>query len=391
MNPSTGLRRLFRFVAVGLALAVLPSMADAASPVRNVVGRDVEHVVQAGELLPDIARKYGIAMEHLAWANGIGIRKEAPAGWTLRIPLRRVLPANPPRDGLVLNIPERGIYYFRNGQFQKFYPVAVGRPDFKTPRGQFSILNKTKDPTWFPPDWANLDREFVPPGPENPLGDRWMGVTSGGVGIHSTTSPYSIGMAASHGCIRMYPDLARELYDRVYVGMPVRIEYETAKLGKDRSTGELFVATWPDIYGLGDPQKVAQRLLRQAGVGDLSVVGYETRSLEAPTVSFDLRVNGRAVAAPLAVRQDGVLFVAPSALADVGLTYRWDALERAIVLSDAEREVVVPLSGSGALAGRSIGGRGVVPVVAVLQEFGIASAWDAEANALDVELPTARL
>lgn len=389
-------RRLVPLVALAMSLALVPAMVDAAGSVRAVVGRDAQHVVQPGELLPDIARQYGVAMEHLAWANGIGIRREAPQGWTLRIPLRRVLPANPPWDGMVLNVPERGIYLFRNGRFQKFYPVAVGRPDFKTPRGQFRVLNKSKDPTWYPPDWADLDREFVPPGPDNPLGDRWMGVTSAGVGIHGTASPYSIGLAASHGCIRMDPDLVHELYEEVYVGMPIRIEYETAKLGKDRSTGEVYVATYPDIYGLGDPQRAAQRLLRQAGLEGLGstadLTAFETRSLQTPVATFSLRIDGREVSPPpLAVRHDGVLYVAPLALAGLGVESRWDADLRAVVLEGRGREIVVPLGGAGPLVGRSLGGRGLVPVRAVLDEFGITSGWDAEANVLDVALPTAGL
>lgn len=393
-----------------ILLLLLPGTASAAGPVRRVVGQDVQHAVQPGELLPDIARRYGVALEHLSWANGIPITKAAPEGRTLRIPLRRVLPANPPRDGLVLNVPERAIFLFRNGQFQEFYPVAVGRPTFKTPRGSFQILNKSKDPTWFPPDWANLDREFIPPGPENPLGDRWMGVTAGGVGIHGTVSPYSIGMAASHGCIRMYPDSARELYDRVWVGMPVRIEYETAKLGKDPATGEFYLATFPDIYNLGDPQRVAERLLRHAGLaGRVSPEGLselvalrDVRPLEDPGPAVAFRVNGEELRpAPTMALVGDEVYVAPAALRALGLESGWDEGLRAVVVWSGGRRVVVPLNGSASsisqvslegdplLEGRLRGGKGLVPARAVFDHFGVQYEWDPSSAVLDVQVPSA--
>ncbi|MFZ9668282.1 MAG: L,D-transpeptidase family protein [Solirubrobacterales bacterium] len=106
------------------------------------------------------------------------------------------------------------------------YPVAVGSPDYPTPDGLFSIQNMQVDPPWNVPnsDWAgDLAGTTVPGGaPDNPLRARWLGV-SGAVGIHGTSSIYSLGSAASHGCIRMSESDVIALYDQVDVGTPIYI------------------------------------------------------------------------------------------------------------------------------------------------------------------------
>ncbi len=123
-----------------------------------------------------------------------------------------------------IDISERKLYHYRDGQWAKTYAVAVGMPAHPTPTGSFEIISKVRNPTWTPPDsdWA-AGMESVPPGAGNPLGTRWMGISSPSVGIHGTYSSSSIGTAASHGCIRMYLHEAEELFELVYVGTPVEI------------------------------------------------------------------------------------------------------------------------------------------------------------------------
>jgi lipoprotein-anchoring transpeptidase ErfK/SrfK len=116
--------------------------------------------------------------------------------------------------------------YFRNLKRRKAYDVAVGMPGHATPRGRFAITNKAVDPDWTAPDepWAGAYRNEVVEGgsSENPLKARWLGVVDG-VGIHGTDADWSIGTAASHGCIRMrIPDVI-DLYPRVPVGSTVLI------------------------------------------------------------------------------------------------------------------------------------------------------------------------
>jgi lipoprotein-anchoring transpeptidase ErfK/SrfK len=118
------------------------------------------------------------------------------------------------------------LHLYKRLELAKSYTVAVGAVGFDTPAGLYHIQNKAVDPAWSVPnsDWAgDLAGTVVPGGvPENPLKERWLGIFDG-AGIHGTDQTYSLGTAASHGCIRMgIPDVI-ELYDQVPVGTPIYI------------------------------------------------------------------------------------------------------------------------------------------------------------------------
>ncbi len=104
------------------------------------------------------------------------------------------------------------------------FGVATGQPIYPTPLGAYSIAVKWRYPWWYPPNspWAKGAKP-IPPGPGNPLGTRWMGLTAPGVGIHGTPDAASIGYSASHGCIRMRIPEAEWLFDHVAIGTPVFI------------------------------------------------------------------------------------------------------------------------------------------------------------------------
>ena len=128
---------------------------------------------------------------------------------------------------IIVDIGDLRLYLYRDGKLVKSYPVATGQPAYPTPTGEFAIVNKTKDPTWLPPnsDWAK-NATPIPPGTENPLGTRWMGTSASGVGLHGVppSEDSSIGTYASHGCVRMHNWDAVDLFDRIVVGMPVTIQ-----------------------------------------------------------------------------------------------------------------------------------------------------------------------
>jgi hypothetical protein len=113
---------------------------------------------------------------------------------------------------------------FRYGEVFKTYRIAVGQPKYPTPNGVFRIVDKQKNPTWIPPDseWAK-DAKVTPPGPDNPLGTRWMGLDEPGIGIHGTNAPQSLGYSVSHGCIRMAMADVEELFELVAEGTQVEI------------------------------------------------------------------------------------------------------------------------------------------------------------------------
>jgi lipoprotein-anchoring transpeptidase ErfK/SrfK len=109
-------------------------------------------------------------------------------------------------------------------RLKRQFRVATGQSSFPTPIGSFTVTTKWRDPWWYPPpsDWA-ANSSPIPPGPGNPLGTRWMGLSAPYIGIHGTPDASSIGYSASHGCIRMLVPEAEWLFERVELGTPVFI------------------------------------------------------------------------------------------------------------------------------------------------------------------------
>ena len=114
--------------------------------------------------------------------------------------------------------------YYTGAKLMRKFGVATGQSVYPTPTGTFSIVDMQLNPWWLPPDspWA-AGKKPIPPGPGNPLGTRWMGISSPAVGIHGTPDAASIGYSASHGCIRMRIPDAEWVFNHVKVGSPVRI------------------------------------------------------------------------------------------------------------------------------------------------------------------------
>jgi lipoprotein-anchoring transpeptidase ErfK/SrfK len=162
-------------------------------------------------------------------ATQILIRDAIRAGTrtTIVAPLH-VLKAPDVKPKTAIIVVHRGInrlVLFNGTKWVRTFPVATGQAIYPTPLGHFQIVVKEKNPWWYPPTqdaWAK-GLKPVPPGPGNPLGTRWMGLSAPGVGIHGTSEPWSIGHSESHGCIRMQVPDAEWLYKRVRVGTPVFI------------------------------------------------------------------------------------------------------------------------------------------------------------------------
>jgi L,D-transpeptidase catalytic domain/Putative peptidoglycan binding domain len=126
---------------------------------------------------------------------------------------------------IVIERSSNRLLLFQGMHFVRVFPVATGQAIYPTPLGKFSIIVKWVNPWWYPPTqdaWAK-GLKPVPPGPNNPLGTRWMGLSAPGVGIHGTDAPSSIGYSASHGCIRMQIPDAEWLFGHVNIGTTVYI------------------------------------------------------------------------------------------------------------------------------------------------------------------------
>jgi lipoprotein-anchoring transpeptidase ErfK/SrfK len=123
---------------------------------------------------------------------------------------------------LVLRLSERRLYGLRGDRVVVTYPVAIGRDNWETPTGTFTIFQRQQYPAWEHP----LTGQVVPPGPDNPLGARWLGFWSDGlnaIGFHGTPDEHLIGEAVSHGCVRLRDADVIELYDRVVMGTTVTV------------------------------------------------------------------------------------------------------------------------------------------------------------------------
>ena len=164
-----------------------------------------------------------------------------PSAQTVNPPSQDALrPENPRAHGreLVLDRRRRLLLVIENGQELRRFPVAVGRPGWETPVGQFEVIERVVNPVWKHPATGQL----VPAGPQNPLGSRWIGfyrdcrghrgfngragLTVQGcasTGFHGTPNRRSIGQAASHGCVRLYDEQVRQLFELVSMGMPVTV------------------------------------------------------------------------------------------------------------------------------------------------------------------------
>jgi hypothetical protein len=157
-------------------------------------------------------------------ANALHTPRRAP----LRLPMKPVKADVSQADFgpvIVIARESKKLTLYDGRSVVRTFPIATGQASYPTPLGTFSIATKQRDPWWYPPpdsDWAR-GKEPVPPGPGNPLGTRWMGLTAPLVGIHGTPDSASIGYSASHGCIRMLIPDADWLFDQVNVGTPVVI------------------------------------------------------------------------------------------------------------------------------------------------------------------------
>jgi len=175
-----------------------------------------------------VSVRAAVLRQRLAQALTVpGVRRRVKA--PVRVTRPKITQAQLADKYPVLLIADRNAFklrLYKQLQLVKEYTVAVGALGFDTPAGLYHIQNKAVDPTWNVPDsaWAgDLAGKSIPPGPDNPLKARWMGIFDG-AGIHGTDETYSLGSAASHGCLRMaVPDVI-ELYDQVPVGTPIYIE-----------------------------------------------------------------------------------------------------------------------------------------------------------------------
>lgn len=266
---------LLRHASVAL-LATLSTVAAAHElpPLSyRVVGAETTYTVKRGDFLIAIGARLGVDPKLLAAQNGIDFDSVIHPGQTLRIDNRHLVPAAID-DGIVINLPQRMLFHFGEREVIASYPVGLGRPSWPTPVGTFEIISRVKNKPWLVPKSIQEELraegkvvvEEVPPGPDNPLGSHWIGMSMPGYGIHSTIAPASIYHFQSHGCIRVHPDAVGELFDAVRVGTPGRLIYQPVLLAW-LEDGRILLEVHPDAYSKsGDPFDAAHTMARAYGL-----------------------------------------------------------------------------------------------------------------------------
>ncbi len=229
----------------------------------QVFGELTHYTTTYEDTFTDIARRYSLGWEEVIRVNP-GIDPWVPgAGKDLVIPTRRILPSGP-HEGIIINLPEHRLYYFpkpKKGEkpIAITYAVSIGKMDWHTPLGVTRIVSKQKNPNWHPPESVRKEHAergeplpaVVKPGPDNPLGAYAMrlAITPGAYLIHGTNNPLAVGMAVTHGCMRMYPEDIEALFPLVPVGTKVRIINEPVKVAF--VNGELLLEVHPPVDAEG--------------------------------------------------------------------------------------------------------------------------------------------
>ena len=232
------------------------SLVAIALLVSQIIGNDFTFTVHAGDSLTSIGARFGVDIRVIAEANGLKPTDRLKTGQVLTIDNRHIVPANDNFE-VIINVPQRMLFHFESDQVSCGFPIAAGKPDWRTPLGEFEIMSKEEKPTWDVP--VSIQEEMrrsgkpvlthVPPSPENPLGDYWIGLSLPGIGIHGTNAPPSIYKLATHGCIRLHPDDVEELFSKIDVGTRGRIVYEPTLAA--RVGNSVFLEVHPDAYKKG--------------------------------------------------------------------------------------------------------------------------------------------
>ena len=223
----------------------------------TIVGQRFEYVIQHGDFLISLAARFGESAMAIAQSNAIDYNGLIFPGQRLEIDNRHIVP-HTLESGMLINLPQRMLFFFRDGNLAGAYPVGLGKPTWPTPTGQFRVVQLRKNPIWTVPIsiQEELRREGevvltkVPPGPDNPLGKYWIGLSLPGYGIHGTSSPPSVYHFQSHGCIRLQPQNIEKLFPEIEIGETGQIIYAPVLLAV-LDEGSIYLEVNRDNYNKG--------------------------------------------------------------------------------------------------------------------------------------------
>lgn len=279
----------------------------------DVIGEVQITNVQGEDTFSDIARRFNLGYEEMVRANP-GIDPWLPGvGREIVLPTQFVLP-DAPREGLVINLAQLRVFYFpkhKEGEPQTVitHPIGIGKIGWSTPEGTTKVTSKAKNPWWFPP--ASVRKEHkeagdplpakVPPGDDNPLGNRLMTLGWPSYLIHGTNKPYGVGMRSSHGCMRFYPEDITLLYDRIPVGTKVTVVNQPFVFGWQH--GAMYVQAFPILEDDMREHPQGATALLNAAISDemWQTVKQHNASVDLELVN-KVVVESRGIAMPVSQR-----------------------------------------------------------------------------------------
>jgi L,D-transpeptidase ErfK/SrfK len=228
----------------------------------DVIGQLAAIILQKGDSLPDIARHFSLGINTVSAANPEVDIWVPEAGESILLPLSYILP-DTRRKGIVINLAAMRLFYYKkdgNLLTVSTYPVGIGSTEQPTPMGQMYIRRKKIRPTWYVPATIAKDHRKkgdplpakVPPGPLNPLGEYALYLSKSGYLVHGTNKPASIGLRATYGCIRLYPEDIKRLYKNTPVKTSVRIVNQPYLLGQ--RDGIIYIEAHTPLEGTGSAE-----------------------------------------------------------------------------------------------------------------------------------------
>jgi L,D-transpeptidase ErfK/SrfK len=293
----------------------------------DVIGRLAVISLEKGDTLPDIARHFSLGINAISAANP-GVDVWVPeAGERILLPLSFILP-DVHRKGIVINLAIMRLFQFKGDSKSlvvSTYPVGIGTEERPTPIGQMHVERKVIRPTWHVPASIAEDHRKkgdplpaeVPPGPKNPLGEYALYLSEPSYLIHGTNKPASIGLRATNGCIRLYPEDVKKLYDNSPVETPVCIVNQPYLLGQCNGVVYMEVHAPSEDLDAVEFDKIYKKLRniekesgRTLDWGKVKKVLAEARGIPVPI--FEIRQgSGKGVAETIEVKHPGELYGRP--------------------------------------------------------------------------------
>ena len=255
------------------AAAATAEPSAALPPVSHrVVGGEFDFTAADGDTFTTIGSRFGESPKVLASENGKQVTDHPDAGDIVHVDNRHIVPIEG-IDLIEVNLPQRMLFHFEDGGVTGVYPVAIGQPgrQWQTPIGSFRVIQMREDPTWRVPASIQQEEEAagkdvvdeVDPGPDNPLGKYWIGLSFPIIGIHGTNHPVSVYSYRTHGCVRLHPDDIEALFKAVDLNDRGIIVYYPLMLAQ-LDDGRIFVESERDIYHKGTGGIEALKALAQS-------------------------------------------------------------------------------------------------------------------------------